>query len=228
MTAWGDLDPESPASNDQPLPDQLFPAWYERGEARPGGRWQVRSWVGGDHADGAVVDDAGDTSGLFEIWRADLDEQGRPRLWLNPRAVPDTPPMWFVGIPELTGPRPAMALVGYSDPCVPAGTVVTDGSFFHLPVRNSDQLGALRWWRDEAVVDQVFIAAQWRRHRVAFAMIFAASAYHQLMGWPGRLHSDGRRTALGERLVTGLRRGDLPAPLTTLMPPMDPESTPEP
>ena len=162
-------------------------------------------------------------SGLFEIWRADLDEQGRPRLWLNPRAVPDTPPMWFVGIPELTGPRPAMALVGYSDPCVPAGTVVTDGSFFHLPVRNSDQVGALRWWRDEAVVDQVFIAAQWRRHRVAFAMIFAASAYHQLMGWPGRLHSDGRRTELGERLVTGLRRGDLPAPLTTLMPPMDPE-----
>jgi hypothetical protein len=42
------------------------------------------------------------------------------------------------------------------------------------------------------------------------------------MGWPGRLHADGRRTELGERLVKGIRRGDLPGPLTTLMPPMDP------
>ena len=56
---------------------------------------------------------------------------------------------------------------------------------------------------------------------MATAVIYAASAYHQLHGWPGRLHSDGRRTTLGEQLVAGLRHPDRIAPLETLMPPMD-------
>jgi hypothetical protein len=57
---------------------------------------------------------------------------------------------------------------------------------------------------------------------VASALIYAASAYHQLHGWAGRLHSDGRRTSMGQQLVAGLRHPDRIAPLSTLMPPMDP------
>jgi hypothetical protein len=42
-------------------------------------------------------------------------------------------------------------------------------------------------------------------------------------GWLGRLHSDGRRTALGEELVAGLRHPDRIAPLAYRMDPLDPE-----
>jgi hypothetical protein len=57
---------------------------------------------------------------------------------------------------------------------------------------------------------------------VATALIYAASAYHQLHGWPGRLHSDGRRTAMGEQLAAGIRHPSRIAALDHLLPPMDP------
>lgn len=205
------------------MPPAGTSAWYERRGPLPGARWSVRCWFGGDHPDGEVVADPGDTSGLFELWRADLDDERRPRLWVNPEAVPDAPALWFVGLPE-PGPRRAMTLVGFDHPAVPPGVVINDATFFHLPVANDQQAGAIRWWPEEAVVDQVFVGDAYRRRHVATAVIYAASAYHQLHGWPGRLHSDGRRTTLGQSLVAGLRHPDRIAPLTEEMPPMDPGS----
>lgn len=178
-----------------------------------------------DFADGEVVEDPGDTSGCFEIWRADLDDRGRPRVLVNPAAVPDSPVLWFVALPELAGERPAMTLVGYEHDVLPAGVVVPNTTFFGLPTRNSDQVGAIRWWRDDAIVDQVYVGQRWRRRHVATAMIYAASAYHQLHGWPGRLHSDGRRTSMGEHLVAGLRHPTRIASLDELIAPMDPEQS---
>ncbi|HET8930661.1 MAG TPA: hypothetical protein VFN21_08395 [Acidimicrobiales bacterium] len=198
-------------------------AWYHREAALARGRWQVRCLFSDDHADGAKVSDPGDTSGRFEIWRAGLDDQGRPRLRINPDAAPDSPPMWFVALPEFDDTRPAMTLVGYAHETLPPGVVVPDATFFSLPTRNRDQVGAIRWWRDEAVVDQVYVGENWRRRHVATALIYAASAYHQFMGWPDRLHSDGRRTSLGDNLVAGLRHPSRIAALEKLMPPMDPD-----
>ncbi len=202
-------------------------AWYHRQEALPGRRWRVRCLFSDDHDDGEVVTDPGDTTGIFEIWRADLDEERRPRLRVDPAAAPSSPQMWFVALPEFGETRPAMTLVGYAHDALPAGVVVPDATFFSLPVRSRDQVGAIRWWRDEAVVDQVYVGENWRRRHVATALIYAASAYHQLHGWPGRLHSDGRRTSLGEQLVAGLRHPARIAVLDELMPPMDPTATPD-
>ena len=198
-------------------------AWYHRQEPLDGRRWRVRCLFSDDHPDGAVVEDPAELPGRFEIWRADLDERGRPRVLVQPEAAPGSPTMWFVALPELDDPRPAMTLVGYEHDVVAPGVVVPDATFFHLPTRSRDQVGAIRWWRDEAVVDQVYVGEGWRRRHVATALIYAASAYHQLHGWPGRLHSDGRRTSMGEHLVAGLRHPDRIASLDRLMPPMDPD-----
>lgn len=203
------------------VPSAGTAAWYHRQGALPDGRWQVRCLFSDDHPDGTAVTDPGDTDGRFEIWRADLDQEKRPRLLVNPDAVPGAPAMWFVVLPE-RGPRPATTLVGYERDVLPPGTVIGDAVFFSLPVPNDDQVGAIRWWHEEAVVDQVYVSDAHRRRHVASALIYAASAYHQLHGWPGRLHSDGRRTTMGERLVAGLRHPHRIAPLAQVMPPMDP------
>lgn len=217
----------SPAMADDHSDDTVPPAgtaaWYHRIEPLPGGRWRVRCLFSDDFPDGTAVTDPGDVEGRFEIWRADLDDEGRPRVLVNPEAVPGAPAMWFVALPE-RGERPAMTLVGFEKPLLPPGTVISDAVFFSLPVRNDEQVGAIRWWHEEAVVDQVYVAPEQRRRHTASALIYAASAYHQLHGWPGRLHSDGRRTAMGERLVAGLRHPDRIAPLQQLMPPMDPDA----
>lgn len=197
-------------------------AWYHREGQLPGKRWQVRCLFSDDHPDGSVIGEPGDTTGRFELWRADLDAEGRPRVLVHRDAAPASPVMWFVAIPDVKAERPAMTLVGYEHDALPPGVVVPDTTFFHLPVRNEDQVGAIRWWTEEAVVDQVYVGERWRRRHVATALIYAASAYHQLHGWPGRLHSDGRRTSLGEQWVAGLRHPGRIAELDKLMPPMDP------
>ncbi len=205
-----------------PSPSAGTAAWYQRQAALPGGRWRVRCLFSDDHADGEVVHGDEELPGRFELWHADLDADGRPCLLIAPAAAPDSPQMWFVGLPELKAERPAMTLVGYAHDAMHPGVVISDAVFFHLPTRNDDQVGAIRWWRDDAVVDQVFVGEAWRRRHVATALIYAASAYHQLHGWPGRLHSDGRRTSLGEQWVAGLRHPGRIAALERLMPPMDP------
>jgi hypothetical protein len=212
------LDPSRRAEAD--VPSKGAPAWYERLGDLPGGRFRVRCLIGGDHPDGTVVANPRSTAGLFELWRADLDAEGRPTIWVNPMAVPGAPELWFVALRE-AGPPPAMSLVGFEVPAVPAGTVVSDAAFFSLPVRNVDQAAAIRWWPDEAVVDQVYVGDAYRRRHAATLMIYAASAFHQLHGWPNRLHSDGRRTAMGQQLVAGLRHPARIAPLEHLMAPMD-------
>lgn len=203
------------------VPGRGTHAWYHRQEPLPGGRWRVRCLFSDDHPDGTTVEEPGDVAGRFEIWRADLDAAGRPRVRVNADAAPDAPTMWFVALPELDADDPAMTLVGYDGEVRPPGVVVPDAEFFHLPTRNDDQVGAIRWWQ-RGVVDQVYVGERWRRRHVATALIYAASAYHQLHGWPGRLHSDGRRTTMGESLVAGLRHPDRIAPLDHALPPMDP------
>ena len=200
-------------------------AWYNREAPLPGKRWQVRCLFSDDHDDGTVVNDPDAIPGRFEIWRADVDAEGRPRVLVNPDAVPDSPTMWFVALPEFGAERAAMTLVGYEHAVMPPGVVIPDATFFHLPTRNRDQVGAIRWWRDDGVVDQVYVGERWRRRHVATALIYAASAYHQLHGWSGRLHSDGRRTSMGEHLVAGLRHPDRIASLDRLMAPMDPKES---
>jgi len=137
-------------------------------------------------------------------------------------------PFELVHLDERDADPPATALVAFATDDLPAGTVVSDPVFFHMPVRSDEQVAAIRWWHDEAVVDQVYVAEPMRRRHVGTVAIYAASAFHQFHGWPGRLHSDGRRTVLGEALVAGLRHPDRIAELGTLLSPMDPAATPPP
>lgn len=204
------------------VPPAGTPAWYHREAALPGGLWRVRCIVDDRHGDGEVVDDPSGSEESFVLWRAGLDDEGRPYVRVDPEAVPGTPPLWFVQIPERDVDPWALTLVAFATDHLPPGTVVTDPVFFHLPVRSDEQVGALRWWPDEAVVDQVYVAPDHRRLHAATAIIYAASAFHQLNGWPGRLHSDGRRTTMGDQLVAGLRHPDRIAPLAKRMDPMDP------
>lgn len=104
--------------------------------------------------------------------------------------------------------------LGWQSPAPPTGT---SAWYERLAPLSTD-----RWWRNDAVVDQVYVSPDMRRSHLATHVIYAASAFHQLHGWPGRLHSDGRRTMLGEALVAEFRHPGRIAPLEKLLTPMDP------
>ncbi len=205
-----------------PPPPAGTSAWYERLSPVSRGRWHVRCWMHDRHPDGEVVIDPGDHRDDFLLWDARVDPADRPVISISPAVRPGSPETWFVELHDADTHGPAVTLVAFASDHLPPGTVVTDPAFFHLPVRNEQQAAAIRWWRDDAVVDQVYVHPDLRRSHLATHVIYAASAFHQLHGWPGRLHSDGRRTMLGEALVAEFRHPGRIAPLSDLLTPMDP------
>ncbi len=198
-------------------------AWYRR-EDRLAGYWRVRCFFDGRFPDGHVVapdDDAGELDRALEIWHTDVDDRGHLAITVAEWAAPGSPELWYVALHRPTLDRPTASLVAYASEHQPAGTVISDQEFFGLPVRSAEQVAAIRWWSREACVEQVYVAPEFRRHHLATKIIYAASAFHQANGWHGRLHSDGRRTDLGEQLVVGLRHTERIAPWTDHMAPMD-------
>lgn len=211
------------------LPPDGTPTWCVRTAPLPGGRWRIRGYFDAAHPLGTVLDAPVDTAGMFEIAAADLDAEGRPNLWVAPEATGHRAPLWFVHLTDPGAPRPNATLVAFSTDHVPAGTVLNDAQFFHLPVTNEQQVGAIRWCTDEALIEQVYVADAWRRQHLATAILYSASAFHQFNGWPGWLHADGRRTLSGEYLAAGLRHPGGYAPLEQLTASMDePAGTPPP
>lgn len=204
-------------------------AWYERLAALTRGRWQVRCHLDDAHPDGQIIAEPGDTSAMFTLWTAGVDDDDHTVVEVNPKAVPDAQPMWFVVLEDRSANEPTASLVGFATDHLRLGTVITDPEFFHLPVPNRDQVAAVRWWTRTGAVDQVYVAERWRGRDQARMIVYAASAYHQHRGWPGRIHIDGRRTKAGQQALSARRHPDRIAPLQKLLAPMDaPAGTPAP
>lgn len=202
-------------------------AWYRRERHVDGRLWQARCYFDDRFDDGHIVApdlDPGDLTGALEIWRTTVDDAGHLVITVNDWAAPGAPDLWYVSILRPRLERPTASLVAYSTGHFAPGTVIKDTEFFPLAVRSDEQVAAIRWWNDEACVEQVYVAQDLRRHHAATKIIYAASAFHQAHGWDGRLRSDGRRTDLGEQLVVGLRHAERIAPWTNHMAPMDPDS----
>lgn len=212
----GPLDPVAPPTG--------TPAWYVREAPLAGNRWQMRCVIDSAQADGSILDDPVDTEGMYVHWRCGLDPSGR--AWIYPTAMDlaSVPSLWFVEVRERSSATSAVNLVAFATSDFPAGTVISNERFFSLPMSSDQQVGAVRWWIDDGVIDQVFVAPAWRRRGLGSLILFCADSYHQFNGWPGVIHSDGRRTAMGDALVGAMQFPARIAALMERMAPMDPAS----
>ena len=202
--------------------------WYVRHGWDPDhARWRVSCFKGPQHPDGATLEGdaavrAADGVGALLLWTADDDGQGRLRVEVSREVLPKAPDTWYVAIPRPTQRPPVVELVGFASDHLPPGTVVDNPTFMTLAVRSDQQVAAVRWQSDTAVVEEVYVAPAWRRHQLGIKMVRAASAFHQVHGWPGALHSDGRRTDLGQEFTVGLAHPERIARWTQRAAPMDP------
>lgn len=178
--------------------------WYVRTAALPGGRWRIRAYQSLDHPDGTVLgpdvpDD--DCPPDAMVGSVDLDAQHRIRVRLSDWAVPGAPDLWFVFVPSTEAAPDLVNLVAYATGHFPDGTVIDNASFYTVPVRSSEQVGALRWWADTGLVDQIFVAEEHRMSHVATKLMYSADGVHQHHGWPGHIHVGGKRTDLGQAVA---------------------------
>lgn len=197
--------------------------WYLRERELPSGLWCMAGFETGAHRDGELLTVSPDEKiqdGWF--WRTHESERGILRVDIAAEALPKRPALWFVNVDEPKGGTPATNLVAFATDHHEPGTIISRWAFATMGVHNDLQVGAVRWYRT-GVVDQIFIAKQWRRQQAATAILVVADAFHQSNAWPGFLRSDGRRTNLGKFLAAGVRHPQRFAPLTADMPSMDPE-----
>jgi hypothetical protein len=133
------------------------------------------------------------------IGSLDVDEQRRPKITIAEAAMRGAPPLWFVEIPSERDGRQQLSLVAYASNVFPTGTIITNATFFSAPVKSEAQVGAVRWFADNGLVDQLFVADSFRNQLVAMSLMFAADGMHHHLGWSGVIHVGGNRTDLGQQ-----------------------------
>lgn len=195
----------------------VSPVWYSRDGASAAG-WAVTARESDEHASGAVVEAA--TSDAPVVWRSLA--AARALIRVETPELADAPPLWFVHVDEPRAVPRATNLVAFEGDDVPVGHVIDHYRFASLGVPSERQVGAIRWLVDTATVHQIFVDPERRRAHTGSALIYAADALHQSKGWRGALHSDGRRTDLGQFFVAAQRHPERFAARTEVMPPMDP------
>jgi hypothetical protein len=201
--------------------------WYVRDRFdERASRWVVRAFRGPRHPDGVVVDaDDVQLDGAEPLWMVVPERSGRLSVSVSLRVLPQPLPVWFCAVTDVADRPDEAQLVAFASDVLPSGTVVDRFTFATLGVDNASQVAAVRWRPSTGVVAEVFVQRQQRRQQLATLLLYSASAFHQANGWSGALRSDGRRTDLGERFVTGLAHPQRIAPWTEKAAPMDPADT---
>jgi GNAT superfamily N-acetyltransferase len=189
------------------------PTWYARRATLASGLHLVSAHQGDEAADGTTLHE-----GRPALWSTEPSDHGMIRLATT---VPDAPPAWFVSVDEPRAMPPAANLVAYVTDDFPPGTVINRFRFGSLGLSNDDQAGAIRWFRQDGLIHQIFVAPVWRRHSLGTVLVYAASAFHQANGWGGRIHADGRRTEQGERFAVAFDHPGRVEERTETMPSMD-------
>lgn len=194
---------------------------YVRTGRLASGLWRVAGFGDDAVADGTIVE--GDEPDQEAAWRVSEATGALAHVSVGRYLLPEQPDLWFVWVDEPKASPAATNLVAFGGDRFAPGTIVSRYTFATAGVPNGEQAGAVRWYPRDGLVHQIFVAPSWRRRFVASMLLYTADAFHQAQEWPGRLHGDGRRTALGQLFAAGLRHPNRARALTEEMPPMDPE-----
>lgn len=153
---------------------------------------------------------------------ATYDAAGDVRaIEVRPKVGSDLPPLWLAELTEPDGTPPAVSLIAFTGHGIAPHALLTRAELRATPVRNADQLAAVRWYPGTGEVDQVYVSPDQRRRGLGSAMIVAAGTLAHARDWP-TLWGDGQRTGLGDRMVQAAPWGLRAAPLSHLAPPMTP------
>jgi GNAT superfamily N-acetyltransferase len=195
-------------------------ALYVRNGRLESGLWRVSAFGDDGVADGTIRE--GGVEPDYEPAWAVLPAPGAlAKVQVGRYLLPDPPPLWFVWVDEPKASPAGTNLVAFPGDRYEPGTIVSRYTYATSGVPNGEQAGAVRWYPGGGQVHQIFVAPAWRRRNVASTLLYTADAFHQANGWEGKLHGDGRRTALGQMLLAGLQHPNRAKQLTEEMPPMD-------
>ena len=109
------------------------------------------------------------------------------------------PPLWYVLVPE-EGITKTYTLVAYADGLFAAGTIVNAAEMKERQIPFTGFVGAIRWRRESALMEQIHVPPEHRRKKISTKLISVADTLVVAMGTNAFLNGGEATTADGEKL----------------------------
>lgn len=130
-----------------------------------------------------------------------LDEQGHlvvdtsKEHWLE-----GTPDLWFVLVPDERGITKTYTLAAFADGQFADGTIVEISEARERKIPLDGSVAAIRWRQQSCIMEQIYVAEDFRRKRISTKLISVADTVIASMGSAVYLNGGEATTGDGEKL----------------------------
>lgn len=131
-----------------------------------------------------------------------LDEQGNLVVTLQRQEFHTCPDMWYVLTERPNGTPPNLSLLAFATNEYPKGTIVTPQQAEQHGITPQQQIAAIQWGYGDPKLHQIAVAPEWRRKRIALALIGTADVINMAGNYSGDtvLYGGDVTTSGGETL----------------------------
>lgn len=179
-----------------------FPTvWFWRG-GRLNSRWyQVARYTSGTWPHPTTVISLTPPDGESPVTSTSLDEQGHlvvdtsKEHWLE-----GTLDLWFVLVPDERGITKTYTLAAFADAQFADGTIVEMSEVRERKIPLDGSVAAIRWRQQSCIMEQIYVAEDFRRKRISTKLISIADTVIAAMGSAVHLNGGEATTGDGEKL----------------------------
>lgn len=135
-------------------------------------------------------------------YHTEIDQNGDLVVHLDREEFSAVPPLWYVINENPNGTPPNIALLAFATQEKPAGTIITPQQAQQLDINPQKQIAAIQWGYKDPRIHQIAVHPDWRRKRIALALIATADTVNMAGNYSGdtMLYGGDVTTQGGEKL----------------------------
>ena len=175
--------------------------WFWRSGPLKDGWYAVESYPTDEHPKPSTIESDVRPTDAEEFSSVSLSGD-HLKVWVDHGHLPKAPDLWYLLIHYNESFGGVSALMAFADGRFPDGTVLDADQFRATGKSAADQIGAIKWRRSDATIEQIYVSADYRRQGISIKMINVADALVVSRGTNGYLNGGGHLTDDGAALAS--------------------------
>ena len=119
------------------------------------------------------------------VYCSTIDNDGHLVVHLQRQEFSKCPPLWYVLHEKPNGAPPNIALLAFATYDYPQGTIVTVEEAEQKGIQPVQQVAAIQWGYGDPKLHQIAVHPNWRRQRIALALIGTADVTNMSGNYSG-------------------------------------------